>query len=423
MIDLMLTAAPAKLPAWWRVSTESLYFVALATVIGGSLAYRTVVAPTIRASAAELVSLGHRAQRLLGWLGPVLLVAAYLQLAARIPRADPGTSFAEALTPGRIWRFLLIAQPGRWTSDGTLLMVQNALFAVVVTLLMTLLLPTKFGPADAARRDRTVLLAGTLAAVGNMVYALPTGPKPLDTLVDDTLTQVHDLAACSWLGGLAGLAALALSARHHATHPLGEHASLFWARIWQRFSVVALCAVGALLTSGCWLVWKHVGGPGELISTVYGRFLLVKLLMVATMVISGGYNQFRLTPRIARAHAAGDVVPTGFMLTMRRFPAVVAAETTLGLGVLLIVPFPLRVGAGPARRRPGPVVRRHHPGARRATGGVPGRVALHRAPGVHLTGATRGKRRRLRPIAPNTYPRSRCPALPLSTVFDLPAPA
>lgn len=79
-------------------------------------------------------------------------------------------------------------------------------------------------------------------------------------------------------------------------------------------------------------------GPVELATTTYGRFLLVKILLVLALVAAGAYNQFRLTPRIARAHAAGDL-GRRLTLTLRHFPAVVTVETALGVCVLFIVPF------------------------------------------------------------------------------------
>ncbi|PZS29551.1 MAG: hypothetical protein DLM61_12680 [Pseudonocardiales bacterium] len=136
------------------------------------------------------------------------------------------------------------------------------------------------------------------------------------------------------LGGRVGSLAL-LSRTRRA---LGAHAGLFWARIWQHFSVLALTVVGAMFISGSWLAWKHVGGVSEFATTTYGRFLLVKLLLVLALVSAGAYNQFLLTPRIARSHAAGEI-GKGFILTLRHFPAVVAAEAALGVCVLFTVPF------------------------------------------------------------------------------------
>ena len=80
------------------------------------------------------------------------------------------------------------------------------------------------------------------------------------------------------------------------------------------------------------MAWKHVGGVSELITTTYGRFLLVKLLLVFTLIAAGAYNQFLLIPRIARTHAAGEIAK-GFALTLGYFPAIVVVETKLGISV------------------------------------------------------------------------------------------
>jgi putative copper export protein len=322
-VTLLTTAAApveASTPPWWRVLTEVGYFAALAAVIGGALVHLTVVRPVLRAGvdAAAQRSVHGRTVRLLAWCGPLLLVAGYFQLAARVARGVKGTSFGQALAPSRIWSFL--------TAPGSLIMVQNVCYALAGIALLTLF-----------ARDRLTLVAVValaLTVLGTVVLALPTTPaaQTVDTLLNSWLTQVHVLGACAWLGGLFGLAILG------RRRGFGERAGLAWARMWQRFSSVALVSVGAVVASGVWLAWRHVGTAGQLVTTTYGRFLLVKLVIVAAMVAAGAYNQLALTPRIARAHAAGDL-GRGFALTLRHFPAVVAVETGLGLAVLTIVPF------------------------------------------------------------------------------------
>lgn len=204
-----------------------------------------------------------------------------------------------------MWHFL--AQPARagsWVSSGVLMLVQNVLFIVVAVLLVSLFVP---GVRD--RLDKVTAAAASCAVTALMVNLLPTN---LDAeTFDDVMTPV---VGCTWLGGLASLVLLS------RTWPaLGRHAGLFWAHIWQRFSVLALTAVGAVITLGSWLAWKHVGGVSELITTTYGRFLLGKLFLVFALIAAGAYNQFLLTPRIARTHAAGEI-ERGFTLTSRYFP-------------------------------------------------------------------------------------------------------
>jgi copper transport protein len=337
-------------PAWWRVLSELAYFVALAAVIGGALTYLAVVRPVLRAKAmgiqdADVVVMRRRSATLLAWSGLALVVAAYLQLAGRVARAETRTSFGEALAPTRMGQFL--AQPAKadaWVSSGALFLVQNVLFVVVAGLLIALFLPSV--------RDRlegVATLAASFAVTASLVASVPTNlaAATFDGVLGAVMSQTHIVAGCIWLGGLAGLALLT-----RARHRLGKRAGLFWARIWQRFSVLALTAVGAVITSGLWLTWKHVGAPAEFATTTYGRFLLAKILLVLALVSAGAYNQFRLTPRIASAHAAGEI-GQGFGLTLRHFPAVVAMETALGVGVLFIVPFlsgsaRAQAGGGPA---------------------------------------------------------------------------
>jgi len=326
-----MAAAPAEaaMPPWWRVFSEVAYFAALAAVIGGAVVYLAVVRPVLRSDVdvADQRSVQQRTVRLLAWCGPLLLVAAYLQLAGRVARGVKGVTFGEALAPSRIWSFLTVPGPhGAWVSSGTLTLAQNVCYALAAIALLTLFV-----------WDRPTLVTGMalpLAVLGTVVLGLPTtwAAQTFDTQLNSWLTQVHILGASVWLGGLFGLAVLGRG------RGLGERAGLCWARMWQRFSSVALVSVGAVVASGVWLAWRHVGTVGQLFTTTYGRFLLVKLIIVAAMVVAGAYNQLALTPRIARAHAEGDI-GRGFALTLRHFPTVVAVETVLGLAVLTIVPF------------------------------------------------------------------------------------
>ncbi|MGH3671915.1 MAG: CopD family protein [Pseudonocardiaceae bacterium] len=351
LIAHLAPAAPAATswPAWWRVQSGFAYFISLASVIGGALTYLVVVRPVLRAKEiriedSDLVVMRRRSATLFSWSGFALVVAAYFQLASSVARADTGTSFGQALAPARMWPFLTQpAKAGSWVSSGTLILVQNILFVAVAALLASLLIPSVRDRLDSL--VAVVAVVAPIAVTASFVNSLPTNlsTETFDDVLGTIMTQVHIIAGCTYVGGLVSLALLA-----RIRYALGDHAGLFWARIWQRFSVLALTAVGAVITSGSWLAWKHVGGLSELATTTYGRFLLIKLLLVLTLISAGAYNQFLLTPRIARAHAAGDI-GTGFALTLRHFPGVVTVEAALGVCVLLIVPFL----SGSARKQAG----------------------------------------------------------------------
>jgi copper transport protein len=328
-IQLAAAAAQTAAPAWWRVATEFAYFVGLFAVIGGTMAYLLAVRPVLGTDPDEVDrhALRRRAAIALAWCGPLLLVTGYLQLAGRVARGSKNVSFGQALSPGRIWSFLMVpGAKGTWVSTGTLTLVQNVFYAVAALALLTLFVR--------AWLTAVAAIALVFAVLGTLVLALPASwaGVTVDSQLNTWLTQAHILGAGTWVGGLLSLALLSRGRFS------GDQAGLHWARIWQRFGSVALVSVGTVVASGVWLAWRHVGSPAQLVTTTYGRFLLVKLVIVAAMVAAGAYNQLALTPRIARAHADGDL-GRGFALTLKHFPKVVAIEAGLGLCVLVIVPF------------------------------------------------------------------------------------
>ncbi|RCH68974.1 hypothetical protein DT019_10095 [Streptomyces sp. SDr-06] len=320
-------------PPLWRILTKSGYFAGLSAAIGATVTYATTVRPALRApgnARGDIDVLRRRTAAYLAWAGVVLLVSGYFQLAGRVARAGQGMPFGEALTPGNIWDFLRApGAKGAWVAQGTIYIAQNAVLLLASAALVALFLPR-------VRRhlDVVALTALPLTIAVSLVAAIPaTAPKNAEKVVDLVCDQIHIVSGTVWIGGLAVLAALATSRGR-----LSENAGALWADLWRRFSLVALVCVGAVLTSGLWMTWKHVGAIGQLWSTSYGLFLLIKVALVLGMVTAGGVNQFWLMPRIARARRA-DATSSLLHLTLRHFPRVVWAEVALGVAVLAVVPF------------------------------------------------------------------------------------
>ncbi|MEU7163909.1 CopD family protein [Streptomyces morookaense] len=341
----LAAATPYATPPLWRILTKSGYFAGLCGAIGFTVTYAAAVRPALRAPESgrnDVAVLRRRAALSLAWAGVALLVAGYVQLAARVARAGKGIPFGEALAPGRIRDFLSApAARGAWVAQGTICTVQN-----IVLVLASATLVALFSPAARRHLDALALTALPLSAAVTLISAIPaTAPANADRVLDIVFTQVHIVSGTVWIGGLVLLVALAGVRRR-----LGRDAGLLWADIWRRFGLVALVCVGAVLTSGLWMSWKHVGGIGQLWTTAYGLFLLVKSLLVLGMVAAGAFNQFWLMPRIARARRA-DATTSLLHLTLRHFPKVVRAEVALGIGVLALVPFlsgSARPAGGPA---------------------------------------------------------------------------
>ncbi|MFI8262414.1 copper resistance D family protein [Streptomyces sp. NPDC085665] len=320
-------------PPSWRVLTKAGYFIGLSGAIGSTVTYAAAVRPSLREATShgdDVDVTRRRAAGYLAWAGVVLLVAGYFQLAARLARAGKGMPFGDALSPARIRDFLRApAGKDAWIAQGTIYLVQNMVLLLASAALIALFLPR-------ARRhlNAIALTALPLGLAVTLIAAVPaTAPKNADKVLDLVFDQVHIVSGVVWIGGLAFLAGLAASRRR-----LGDNAGLLWADTWRRFSLVALVCVGAVLTSGLWLGWKHVGSISQLWTTTYGLFVLVKILLVLGMVAAGAVNQFWLMPRILKARRDDDASSL-LHLTLRHFPKVVWGEVALGIAVLGVVPF------------------------------------------------------------------------------------
>ncbi len=333
-------------PPLWRILTKTGYFIGLSGAIGATVTYATTVRPALRMPGNErgdVDVLRRRTALYLAWAGVVLLVSGYFQLAGRVARAGKGMPFGEALTPGHIGDFLTApAAKGAWVAQGAIYGVQNILVVLASATLIALFLPR-----TRRRLDALALTALPLALAVTLVAAVPAiAPKDADKVFDILFGQIHIVSGTVWIGGLAVLAALATTRGR-----LSDSAGALWADLWRRFSLVALVCVGAVLTSGLWMSWKHVGGIGQLWTTTYGFVLLIKIVLVLAMVVAGGANQFWLMPRIAQARRADATAPL-LHLTLRHFPRVVWAEVALGCAVLAVIPFlsgSARTEAGDAR--------------------------------------------------------------------------
>ncbi|MCX5209119.1 CopD family protein [Kitasatospora sp. NBC_00240] len=189
----------------------------------------------------------------------------------------------------------------------------------------------------AAGRARGWLLGAGLAAASAALGAtkFPTkvpadwGRGSFDVLV----WMLHLLGGGVWFGGLAGLLLLAVP----GAVPTTERRA-FWSVAVRRFSVAAMACVAAITLSGLFLYWAHVDGLTQLVTTMYGRVLGVKILIFGGLLLLGTFNQFWLHPRLEALRDEGDQRPLVTVL-LRKFPLVVAVEVVLALALLLVAPF------------------------------------------------------------------------------------
>jgi copper transport protein len=135
------------------------------------------------------------------------------------------------------------------------------------------------------------------------------------------LDVVHVLASGAWLGGVLcmGLVAIPRAKRLPGTDRARAAVTLL-----RSFTPLALSGAGVLALTGLYAAWIHVGSFGALLAGDYGRVLVLKLAVVASMATLGALNWRYFGPRVGEASE---------LLTLRRSTRL---ELTFGLLVLLV---------------------------------------------------------------------------------------
>lgn len=128
---------------------------------------------------------------------------------------------------------------------------------------------------------------------------------------------VHMAAAGVWVAGV-WLLSWTLWQRRRRGEPLDARLLAV------RFSLVATWALVAVALTGAALAWVILDAPGRLVSTQFGRVLLLKVVLVGVVALIGLHNRRSLLP-----HLESDT-------NGERFRRTILVESVLFVGVLLL---------------------------------------------------------------------------------------
>jgi putative copper resistance protein D len=180
------------------------------------------------------------------------------------------------------------AAAGMW--DGSLLRMvwqagagrANAARAIGLLLAVLLISPD--------RASGWALLGAALAATSFAWtgHARSLSPDAIPIL----LLSVHLLGVAFWLGALLPLL---IVARDGDLPRMAAAAS--------RFGAAAIFVVAVLMAAGTALLWMLLGSVTALWGSTYGRYVMLKLTFVASLLSLAALNKLRLTPRLR----GGDV--------------------------------------------------------------------------------------------------------------------
>jgi putative copper resistance protein D len=173
------------------------------------------------------------------------------------------------------------------------------------------------------RRAGLATLSAVLAAglLGSLAWAgHAAAERGADRIVHLSADAAHLLAAGAWLGALLPLARVLAG-----TPEIG-----LAEQVTRRFSVMGIACVSVLIVTGTASAWYTVGSVPALFGTDYGRLLLAKLALFASMIALAAANRLRWTPRLAAASGEPG-------LARQRLRRNAIAETSLGAAVLGVV--------------------------------------------------------------------------------------
>jgi copper transport protein len=268
-----------------HAAIRALHLVAFALPIGAAAFIVFVWTPVLPTSETRRL----RALLIVGWAAWGVALVAMLIMQAQIA-ADAALDLAQ-IAPfvtgtafGRLW----LIRAGLWIA-----------FGAALTLWTT-----------QPRARIAALMLGICAALAHSAFSHAAAFDGIAV----AFNALHLLGSAVWIGGLVAFAA-ALTL---------QEGRAFAAVLIARFSAVARIAVIALIVSGLYAAWLHVGTLDALLTTVYGRALLLKLMLFAPLLGIAALNLLITAQRLR----AGRAIWVG------RLRALLLLEIALACGVL-----------------------------------------------------------------------------------------
>ena len=156
---------------------------------------------------------------------------------------------------------------------------------------------------------------------------------------------LHFMMVSIWVGGLFYIS-LNLSRKlfikvinHQSSiNPSKDSTNIqFFVSTILRFSVIAVISIGIIFITGLYMGVLHLTKPSSFFDSTYGNILIVKLLVVFSMTILGGYHHFKIP--ILTKHKTGKITQINQLQNLKRFNKSLKIEYILGIGIIFISSF------------------------------------------------------------------------------------
>jgi copper transport protein len=152
----------------------------------------------------------------------------------------------------------------------------------------------------------------------------------------------HGIAASFWIGGLIFLTFVFIS-KIFLIKDENLKAKVI-STIIPRFSIIVIPVLGSISITGPTLLWSLESNLSTAISSLYGKILIIKLIIAGIMIIMGGYHQFITEKRIStlsisniREKSYSKEVTTNDKIIFKKLIWSLRIETILGISLLFVV--------------------------------------------------------------------------------------
>lgn len=194
----------------------------------------------------------------------------------------------------------------------------------------------------------TILILGSINIFSNSIQSHNAAVNffPYLAIFVDWL---HFMMVSIWVGGLFYIS-LNLSRKlfnkekasnyHHnqsyTTNPQYGIRLQFYSATISRFSIIAVISLGIIFITGLYMGVLHLQQPSSLFNSTYGNILIVKLLVVFSMAILGGYHHFRIPILF---NQKGEKTKVNQLQKLKRFNISLKIECILGFSIIFISSF------------------------------------------------------------------------------------
>ena len=179
---------------------------------------------------------------------------------------------------------------------------------------------------EPGRRRAAIAMIAIAAAVCVGAWAGHASGLPRSSGVAALASAIHLASAGVWAGGITVLAICLVPAMRRDPDARGPIIS----SAWRAFSPMAAVATVVLVASGLYEMGRYLPDLGSVTSSLYGRVVAGKVVLIAVALTIAGFNTLLVNPRLAAP--VGRVLgrPIGWSpVSLNRFSTLVLAETVV----------------------------------------------------------------------------------------------